>query len=1024
MTREDAFKEINTIQDKYIDELVSLIHNPNYEQMKIVNFSSPTGTGKTKMMSKLINKFPNCYFIITTLSKGQLHIQIRNNLLKDCHQQNFKVYGSADYKINSRLQADDIIGNIPVGTKCIWLRDEGHIRTNKFEELLIDKCYKVINFSATNLHSDIQCNFTQTMMLRTVNQTVGTPEDAIYKLLDIKIAHRDVPHYNPCAIFRCVSGNSEIYDRIVSLCHKNHLKYIDITTESFDMSELCEDDNEYDVIINKFKIVEGIDIRRAHVLYMDNQPNNNATTIQIIGRCRRNALLYRNDIDIFSQENTTLLKHTRECYVYYNVETMNIDTDGDGELQFAFCNYISCEMLRSGSIIEVENGRLPNGLFVTELGTSSGIFEVVKDIDTGFNKIIPVTSFYDEIIDTHSDYVYFKYEDTFKKCEISKISKYPLKNFEYKFSWAVGYETSIPCEPYFDISESPIREIFISENSDVIHDFMDLSNEFISNLDSDTEHLICIENISSESNEFVNTFGVSVDDTYYFIEKLETYREKNDCDFEVQRFFQFLTDLNNYMFEYDGVEHRLCQIFEYDEISLLKYLCLDMFQRQQDISEIDAMLNYIALTLYEAFLYDEDYCIYDIKQIIGFMYFEYLSGNNDVYTYDSLYKYLSFWAEADIANSNQLEVNSIDVYDYFCNLLTLTEHRILIFNKRVLISVLEKCFTSIVSDLKNGFVNVKTASYLEDVTEDEAYALRNGYLKYRTMITKKEYDNMPKYQGYTKIYNDSESAIIGTDLMQQFRTDSGKTIWLENRAVSSKVCSYNKLNAFISAKYENELIAAKQQYFNGKNNFKLNKKCNSCIGYCVEYYSKWLIYGDEYLALFIEKAQEESGVSIINNFIIIRACMLKYKAMMIRSFGRFVAKVIKGIPVQTLIKNEYKYFVDLVVELGTRTANYVRLMLYPDGKINNSIDANLSIAHITGLADYITEDTILDVKVRNNIDEKCVRQVLAYHYLSTKRSDLHIKRVIVYDAVSDKAVVINITPDNLKGGESHENISK
>lgn len=108
MTREDAFREINTIQDKYIDELVSLIHNPNYEQMKIVNFSSPTGTGKTKMMSKLINKFPNCYFIITTLSKGQLHIQIRNNLLKDCHQQNFKVYGSADYKINSRLQADDI----------------------------------------------------------------------------------------------------------------------------------------------------------------------------------------------------------------------------------------------------------------------------------------------------------------------------------------------------------------------------------------------------------------------------------------------------------------------------------------------------------------------------------------------------------------------------------------------------------------------------------------------------------------------------------------------------------------------------------------------------------------------------------------------------------------------------------------------------------------------------------------------------------------------------------------------------
>ena len=60
------------------------------------------------------------------------------------------------------------------------------------------------------------------------------------------------------------------------------------------------------------------------------------------------------------------------------------------------------------------------------------------------------------------------------------------------------------------------------------------------------------------------------------------------------------------------------------------------------------------------------------------------------------------------------------------------------------------------------------------------------------------------------------------------------------------------------------------------------------------------------------------------------------------------------------------------------------------------------------MADYITANTILDVKVRNYIDEKCIRQVLAYHYLSTKRSDLNIKRVIVYDATSDRAVEVNI----------------
>ena len=319
MTRQEAFDEINRIQDEYIDELILLMNDSSYDSIKMINFTSATGTGKTKMMSKLINKLSDCYFIITTLSKGQLHVQIGNSLDKDCKQKNYTVYGSADYRINSVLQANDIISKIPNDMKCVWLRDEGHIRTNRFEELLLNVCHKVINFSATNTHSDIICNFAQTMMLRTVTQTTGTPEDAIEKLLEIKEAHKNVSGYNPCAIFRCVGGDDNLYDLIVDLCESNGLRYIDITEDPYVMSELCEDDNEYDVIINKFKIVEGIDIRRAHVLYMDNQPANNATTIQVIGRCRRNALLYRDDIDIFAPENTDLLKNTRECFMLYRI---------------------------------------------------------------------------------------------------------------------------------------------------------------------------------------------------------------------------------------------------------------------------------------------------------------------------------------------------------------------------------------------------------------------------------------------------------------------------------------------------------------------------------------------------------------------------------------------------------------------------------------------------------------------------------------------------------------------------------
>jgi len=204
------------------------------------------------------------------------------------------------------------------------------------------------------------------------------------------------------------------------------------------------------------------------------------------------------------------------------------------------------------------------------------------------------------------------------------------------------------------------------------------------------------------------------------------------------------------------------------------------------------------------------------------------------------------------------------------------------------------------------------------------------------------------------------------------------------------------------------------------------------IGYCVEYYSKYLVYGEEYLSNNIQKAIEEFKPGMyrdwykynskrdliiekgLMNQVIVRACMLKYKELMVRGFGYGVGRIISSISVDELVKPYYNEFVDTIVLLGSRTAEYVKKELYPNTNPCNNIDPNLSIQHITGLADYITDDTILDVKVRNNIDENCVRQVLAYHYLSTKRSDLHIKRVIVYDAVRNKAVTIDISNKNIK----------
>ncbi len=785
MTRQEAFDEINKTQEYYVNKLVDLIHSSDYDAMKTIYFTSPTGTGKTKMMGMLINRFPKYYFIVTTLSKGQLHLQIRIALKEDCLHDNYTVYGCADYKINSKLEAQDIIGKIPADTKCIWLRDEGHIKTNRFEELLVNVCYKVVNFSATNQHSDITCNFTHTMMLRTVNQSQGSPEDAIKKLIEVKKAHKDVPNYNPCAIFRCIKGDNKLYDSIVFLCEKYSLKHIDLNDDPYTMMELCEDDNEYDVIINKFKIVEGIDIRRAHVLYMDNQPGNNATTIQVIGRCRRNALLYSKDIDILAPENEKLLNQTRECYVFYN-QSMKIDQDETGELQYAFCNYISCEELKAGTTIEVKNGQLRNGLYVLELDGETGVFDIVKDKDTKFNVVSPETNFYKkEVIETNN-YLYFgpsstaklrKSDRTFKKININNVERLPLNN--------------------------------------------------------------------------------SVD--------------QNDS---------YLLDFNN-----------------------------DLFENVTN-TEKDELLYIVRK---------------DIKKWNVFL--------------------MSWWTWLYLTNE----------------------------------------------EARNNMWGGNVPTIVMPI--DALCELKKESESSKSVIT----------------YNDRESAIIGTDFMKQYKHyETNKYIWIESKTVTAKIKNFSKLNAFVARKYADEINTVKPLLFHGQNDFSTDSKQNSMLGYCVEYYSKYLIYGYDYLKEEMKYEMDFLCLKRPNIYLIIKGCLVKYKKEMLLTYG-----------IPSIKEASYKYlcehpeYVQLIVDLGTKTAEYVKKTLYPNIKPLNNIDPNLSIKHISGLADYITEDTILDIKVLNHIDETCIRQVLAYHYLSTKRSDLHIKRVIVYDATSGRDVVVNISEKNL-----------
>lgn len=1022
MNKAEAFSEINQLQDEYVNELVDRLINPDYSMMKTINFTSPTGTGKTRMMGKLINRFPNMFFIVTTLSKGQLHLQVRDELRKECSSINYFVYGSSDYKINSRLDAEDIIGRIPNGIACIWLRDEGHIATNRWDELLLEKCHRVINFSATNTHSDIFCNFTQTMMLRTVCQNTGTPEDAITKLLEVKEAHKGISHYNPCAIFRCVDNWKHTDDEIIRLCEEHNLRYINISDEKFVMSELCEDDNEYDVIINKFKIVEGIDIRRAHVLYMDNQPKNVATTIQAIGRCRRNALLYRKDIDILAPENEELLIKTRECYVFYNVESMKIDTDESGELFITFCNHISCESLKANTTISVIDGQLPNGLYVLELEGKTGTYKISIDKNTGFNVIEPLTEFYNTEIETNTKYIY----DYGRKISIENLKRlpqyttlhFPCYDSLKKFGWKKG-------EPYYHLFQRLYRHDYLVDKRK--YDLAPLLTEFRTIKDKYTESYIA-ERLAALPNvaflDEVNDKRFNILPKNQVTRYVNNFIKTNKTGKGLTQFCKTIQSVDELTIQIGNSNTTIASFLDAHSILLIKY-CL--IERKKQYADNNHILSLIQELLREL---------------------ERLAQNNNninwhVVIYSVLdpelsrqWKIQGFYSDIELTCKREFNskyvVDKQSIYDYRVQLeevLSPTNNNKLYLSKKEVITCILNQINRTERNLLANKIDcfyISYSSLYEPLSVEEDYLIRKGYIKTCSAIPKLQLEK--GYKSYTKVTNDLESAIIGTDIMQQFRDENYKIIWSESKSVTSKVGRYNKLNAFISRMYVNELALAVPQCFTGKNDFNFDTKCNSMIGYCVEYYSKYLLFGEEYLEQNIQQAIDEfsswgiiknsqkykSKEDLLNanglmNSIIVRACMLKYKEMMVHSFGYGVARVISSIPTNKLISSGYKDFVELIIKLGTRTASYVRKELYPDKKPVNNIDPNLSIKHITGLADYITEDTILDVKVRNSIDEKCLRQVLAYHYLSLRRSDLHIKRVIVYDAVSDKAISINLS---------------
>lgn len=979
--KEKELLSIDETQDYYVEKLIEIINgnDTRFHELKEIDFTSPTGTGKTVMVSKLINRLPEYFFVVTTLSRGQLRVQIDNKIKSLVKQNNFIVYGLNEYTKNTHLQEKDIINSLPKYKKIIWIRDEGHIATNRWQEVLKSKSSHIINFSATNKYCNgIQCNFTHTMMLRTVSQNIGTPEDALDKLEEVKKAHLAVADYNPCALFR-LFYNSNV-ERVINECEKRGLKYINITNEDFNMEEICKDDNQYDVIINKLKITEGIDLKRCHVIYMDNKPTSESTVVQIIGRARRNALFWRNDIDILAKGNEKLLEQTRRCYIYYNVPDTKLEQSQTGELSYSLCDIISIERLKPDTDIYVKKGQMRNGLSVIELEGKTGKYHISVDKELHFN-VVDNNDFYKvKSISTENNVL------DLRKYDIS-IQSIGLKNnaIEYFRSRKLVTSKKYDINKYFYFLYKKHLE---RTKPSVLEELENRRLEFRARI-NDPYHLCDDRILRSVFMELDIYFDYSF--FKHSVKKEFSLSERQNA-YDESKILPPPYDEKKWILEsYFGIGKTLGKEF-LNYVDWVEYYDYSSYEKLDDFLEQSTRVVQIGVDEYKVFSHpltkylkwEGIKTLDDLKQKISIT-----KGNYILKAKTSLWKKM-------ISEINTFD--DIDNYDSkIVNLSTL--------NDMFSIGLLKREIKTIIA---SNYPLIKCSA--DEFVRENIYEVnkKNGIpkkCKKQIFIYKNEVET--NFKNYTKIINDKEIGTIGPDNMKY---SNGK--YIEDKPVSSKIDSYCKFNRFIESKYKREIDECKSKLFNGENNFGFDKLCNSCLGFCVEYYSKMIVYGDKIFRSFIDDAMREAKSKEINDIIRVRAAFLAYKYEMTCCFGDKVVSVIPNITIEKMIENNYVKFINTVVELGNKAAKFVKQTMYANetDPLYN-IDPNLSVEHISALCDFISEDTILDLKCTSSINLSHIKQVLAYHYLSTKRSDIEIRKVVVYDAVSDKSVIIELRND-------------
>lgn len=289
-------QEMIDLQNRAVNELFELTKADKKE----ITFKAPTGSGKTYMMSHLMNLVlenePNSVFLVSTLSKSGLAEQnfksfdkfgrekfthLKPFLIESGedgegaifipHDKNVYVLGRDLYKDNSRIKSQGALvkllgkfqGLFSEQNKKIYLiKDECHQATNNLDDLDKEKKYfsKVINISATpsekkNQIADVEIYEAEAVGANLIKEVQWCEDESVDikavldKFVEVKKSYlADAKNggvgVNPCLIVQISNkdkADEEIKQIKALLSQKPEIQYMIIMDES--KSSKCDTNN-------------------------------------------------------------------------------------------------------------------------------------------------------------------------------------------------------------------------------------------------------------------------------------------------------------------------------------------------------------------------------------------------------------------------------------------------------------------------------------------------------------------------------------------------------------------------------------------------------------------------------------------------------------------------------------------------------------------------------------------------------------------------------------------------------------